>query len=108
MTPTESRQVSWEPVHAFLEAVVAQANAGPLPWPGTPSWCAMSDGDPRKLLALAAFGEHHVLRVEAAQNALAEASRSISAAADWTQLSQTARVRAEFYAGRPWLRRSAS
>jgi hypothetical protein len=85
MTTTrfDSRQVSWWPVHQFLEAVVAQANVGPLPLAGTPGWCALADGDPRKLLALAVAGEHHVLRMETAQEALAEASKAVSAAADW-------------------------
>jgi hypothetical protein len=40
----------------------------------------MSDGDPRKLLALAVDGEHHVLRKEVAQTARAEASRAVSGA----------------------------
>ena len=56
-----SQQVSWWAVHDFVDAVLAQANCGALPWPGTPAWCEMSAGDPRKLLSLAQFGVHHAL-----------------------------------------------
>lgn len=84
-----SQQRAWWPVHEFLEAVVQQANYGPLPLAGTPSWCALSDGDPRKLLAVAVEGEHHVLRVEVAQEHLAEASKAVAAGADWPAISRT-------------------
>lgn len=104
----DSRQVSWAETHWFLEAVLAQANVGPLPWAGTPEWVAMADGDPRKLLALAAAGEHHVLRIETAQAAMAAASREISGAADWTAISREIRGRNDFYTSRPWLRRAVS
>lgn len=87
-----SRQVSWWPVHEFVEAAVAQAN-GSLPAAGTPSWCELSDGDPRKLLAVAVAGEHHVLRMEVAQQAQADASSSVSAAADWSKISREIRQR---------------
>ncbi|WP_204807772.1 DUF2742 domain-containing protein [Mycobacterium riyadhense] len=83
-----SRQVSWWSTHEFLQALVSQANSGPLPWPGTPAWCALADGDPRKLLALAEFGVHHALRVETAQEAHAGASRAIAAAADWSAVAR--------------------
>ena len=82
-----SQQVSWSETRRFLEAVLAQANVGPLPWAGSPEWCAMSDRDPRKLLALAADGEHHVLRKEIAQTALAEASRAVSGAVSWKSVA---------------------
>jgi hypothetical protein len=103
-----SRQVSWYETNQFIEAAVAQANVGPLPWAGTPEWCAMADGDPRKLLALAVAGEHHVLRVEVAQTSQAEASRAVSAAADWPKVAREFTGRDEFYAARPWLRRAVS
>ncbi|WP_041180171.1 DUF2742 domain-containing protein [Mycobacterium canetti] len=92
-----SQQRAWWPVHQFLEAVVQQANYGAIPVAGTPSWCALSDGDPRKLLALAIDGEHHVLRIETAQTALAEASCEISKAADWPELSRAIRRRSGVY-----------
>ncbi|WP_205874447.1 DUF2742 domain-containing protein [Mycobacterium camsae] len=102
-----SQQVSWEPVHAFLQAALAQANTGPLPWAGTPAWCELADGDPRKLLALAAAGEHHVLRVEACQAARAEASRAVSNACNWARVSRDIQQRRSFYMERPWLRRTS-
>jgi hypothetical protein len=105
---TGSQQVSWWETHRFLETVLAQANFGPLPRAGSPAWCALADGDPRKLLALAVDGEHHVLRVEVAQSAMAEASRAVSAAADWPGIARETQQRSEFRAARPWLRRSAS
>lgn len=106
MSRLESQQVSWAETHWFLEAVLAQANVGPLPWAGTPAWCELADGDPRKLLALAAAGEHHVLRVEVAQATRADASRALATAADWRAISREIRQRDDFYSSRPWLRRS--
>lgn len=94
MTGIESRQVAWWPVHEFLAAMLAQANTGPLPPAGTPSWCALADDDPAKLLAVAAAGEHHILRVETAQAAHAEASRAVATAADWTAAARTHHRRA--------------
>ena len=103
---TSSQQVSWSSVHEFLQAV--RANVGSLPSAGTPEWCELSDGDPRKLLALAVDGEHHVLRKEVAQQAHAEASRAISAAADWSAVSREIQQRNSLYKQRPWLGRVAS
>lgn len=105
---TGSQQVSWWPVHEFLEAVLTKANVGPLPWAGAPSWCELADGDPRKLLALAVAGEHHVLRVEVAQTAHAQASRAIASTTDWPQVAQEIRSRTDFFERHPWLRRVAT
>jgi hypothetical protein len=105
---THSQQVSWWDTHVFIEAVAAQANVGPLPLAGTPAWCELASGDPRKLLALAIAGEHHVLRVEVAQEAECEASHAISAALDWSAFAQARRRHNEFYSARPWLQREAS
>lgn len=84
MSATDSRAVAWWPVHEFIATVVAQADN--LPAAGTPAWCALADSDPRKLLAVAVAGEHHVLRVETAQEKRAEASRAIAAAANWSEM----------------------
>lgn len=101
-----SQQVSWWPVHEFLQAALAQANcAGPLPWPGTPAWCDLADGDPRKLLALASFGEHHALRVETAQTAKADAAQDVSASADWSQIARELRGRDAARASGAYIRR---
>ena len=90
-----SQQRAWWPVHEFMEAFVAQANCGSIPAAGTPSWCALSDGDPKKLLAVALDGEHHTLRVETAQAAHADASKAVAASADWPHISRQIRRRTE-------------
>lgn len=89
-----SREVIWWPVHEFVSALVAQVNAA-LPIAGTPSWCALADGDARKLLAVALAGEHHVLRVELEQAARVEASKAVAASTDWVSLARFNRDRAE-------------
>lgn len=82
MAGIDSRTVSWWPVHEFIAAVLAQADTAP-PAAGTPAWLALADNDPAKLLAVAVAGEHHVLRVEIAQEGLAQASKEISASAQY-------------------------
>lgn len=81
-----SQQVAWWPVHEFITELVA--HTANVPAAGTPAWCALDDTDPAKLVALAAAGEYHVLRIETAQEHLAEASKSIAAAENWTALAQ--------------------
>ncbi len=92
MSSTESRSVAWWPVHEFLAALLAHVND--LPAAGTPAWCLLGDGDPRKLLAVAAAGEHHVLRVEMAQEAHADASKAVAATADWSTVASEIQQRA--------------
>jgi hypothetical protein len=103
-TVTASRQVSWWAVHEFVTAVLSQVNGWPMA--GTPAWCSLAHEDPRKWAAVFDAGQHHTLRVETAQAAMAEASQAISAAADWGRIGQRIRERNEFYASRPWLRRT--
>jgi hypothetical protein len=103
MTGIESRSVSWWPTHEFISALVDQANH--LPVAGTTAWCALEDADPAKLLALAAAGEHHVLRVETAQAARADASRAVSESADWSTIAREYRQRSEFRSVQPWTSR---
>lgn len=81
-----SQQVSWWSTHTFITELVANVNN--LPVAGTPAWCALSDTDPAKLIALAVAGEHHVLRVETAQEALAEASRAVAASTNWSTVGK--------------------
>jgi hypothetical protein len=64
-------------VQPYLEA------AGPLPMVGSPGWCELDDTDPAKVAALFDAAQHWALRVETCQQARAETSRDISAAADW-------------------------
>jgi hypothetical protein len=80
-----SAQVSWWDVHLWVQPHLDAA--GPLPIAGTPQWCALSDTDPRKLVALPDFAQHWALRVETCQQAHAEASHAVSAAADWSAIA---------------------
>ncbi|KKE99468.1 DUF2742 domain-containing protein [Mycolicibacterium obuense] len=89
-----SQEVSWWATHQFITALVNQANTT-LPWAGTPAWRALDDGDPRKLLALALAGEHHVLRIEIGQEAIEDAGQQISAAEDWSVVAQQVQRRRE-------------
>lgn len=98
-----SSQVAWWPVHEFVAAVLDQANGWPMA--GTPVWCSLAHDDPRKWAALLDAAQHHVLRIEVAQQARVDASRAISAAADWAAVGREINRRTEFYAARPWLRR---
>ena len=90
MTSIVSRQVSWWSAHEFITALTAAENFNlkAAPYAGTPAWCALPDDDPRKLLALAAAGEHAVLRWETEQEASRAASHAIAAAADWPGIAQ--------------------
>lgn len=90
-----SQEVNWWATHLFIEAAVAQANCGPLPVAGTPAWSALADGDPRKLLAMAAAGEHHVLRVEQAQAVRAQAAEDIHGGENWSEVARLVRRRKE-------------
>ena len=101
----ESSSVSWWPCHEFITALVARYSD--LPMAGTPAWCGLDDGDPRKLIALAVAGEHHVLRMETAQEARAEASKAIATAADWPAVAREVRQLAEFREANPWAVRKA-
>jgi hypothetical protein len=102
-TRCPSQQVSFAEALAFLERVAPDRD--PSLWPGTPSWCDLDDSDPRKLLALAQFGVHHALRVEVAQQARADASRAVSASADWPAVAREIHARNTFHAERPWAKR---
>jgi hypothetical protein len=75
---------------------------------GTPAWCALPDGDPAKIAALYDAAQHWALRLETCQQAECEASRAVSAAADWSATAREMLSRNEFYAQRPWLKRVSS
>jgi hypothetical protein len=84
---THGMQVSWWDCHVFMESLVHQANCGPIPWPGTPAWCAMPDDDPRKLLALAQFGVYFAMEIDTRQAAEVAASHEISAGENWSSVA---------------------
>lgn len=99
-----SHQVSWWAVHEFVSAVLDRVNGWPMA--GTPAWCSLAHDDPAKWAALLDGAQHHALRVETAQQARADASRDVCAAADWSAIADDVRQREDFYAERPWIRRS--
>jgi hypothetical protein len=101
-------QRSWWPVHSFVEAAVRQTDISSWPEAGTAAWCELADSDPAKWLAVLDAGQHWVLRLDAQQEARAEASRAVSAAADWGRVASQMRSRTEFFAAKPWLKRAAS
>ncbi|MGO9925136.1 MAG: DUF2742 domain-containing protein [Mycobacterium sp.] len=76
-----SRKVSFWQVREFVTAVLDQVNGWPMA--GTVAWCLLAHDDPRKWAALLDAAQHWALRVETCQEAMAEASRAISADADW-------------------------
>ncbi|HUH70030.1 MAG TPA: DUF2742 domain-containing protein [Mycobacterium sp.] len=80
-----SAQVSWWDVHDFVAPVLARAGEWPIV--GTPEWCAMPVDHPAKIAAVFDAARHWALRVETCQTALAEASRAVSAAEDWSGIA---------------------
>jgi|SRR5277367_5405212 len=101
-----SRAVSWWSVTEFVEPWLERAGGWPIA--GTPDWCALGDDDSAKLAAVLDYARHWALRVETEQEAHAEASRDVSAAADWPAIAVEAKDLREFHAARPWLKRKAS
>ena len=85
MSGQESQQVSWWAVHEFVSAVLDQVNGWPMA--GTPAWCSLAYDDPRKWAALFDAAQHHALRVNTAQEARCESSRSVAGAADWSGIA---------------------
>lgn len=101
-----SQQVSWWDVREFVTPMLEQSGSWPMA--GTPAWCLLGDDDPVKLAALFDAAQHPALRVETCQQAACQASRDISAAADWSGIAREIRRHNEFYAEKPWLKRVAS
>lgn len=81
-----SRTVDWWSVHTYVQPVLTEVGSWPMA--GTIAWQLLSDTDPRRWAALLDAARHHVLRVDAAQEALAEASSDIAAAADWPHIGR--------------------
>ncbi|MGH3633946.1 MAG: DUF2742 domain-containing protein [Mycobacterium sp.] len=105
---TGARQVSWWSVHEWVRRYLD--TAGDYPMAGTPAWCLLPDDAREKWAALLDFAQHHALRVETTQQAQADASKQIAAAADWSAVARETQQMAEFRHTRPWMqtqRRSA-
>ena len=95
-----SSQVSWWSVHEHVTPLLELV--GYWPMAGTPEWCALPDG-PVKLAALYDAARHWALRLETSQQAQSEASRDVSAAADWAAVAREMHNRSARY-----IRREAS
>lgn len=103
---SSSQRVFW-PVYEYGQKLLEKAGiaAADLHPPGTPAWVALPDEDPAKLLACVLDSPHHTARVEAAQAALADASRVVSAAADWGAVGREIHRRTSFRANHPEAKR---
>lgn len=100
-----SQQVDWWRVHEYVSPVLNEARQWPMA--GTIAWCELED-DPRKLAALFDAAQHHILRVDTAQNAVCQAGEAVSAAADWSTIARVKYDRAMFEAAHPWMKRGAA
>jgi hypothetical protein len=98
-----SKALSWWSVHEHVQPLLDEVDGWPMV--GTPAWCALPDDDPAKLASLLDAAQHHALRVETCQEQQAQASRDVSAAADWPAIGTEMHERARFYCEHPYLRR---
>ena len=78
----ESRQVSWWPVHHYVERVLS--TVGSWPTVGTPAWQNLDDNDPAKWAAVLDAGQLWALRIDTLQGEMAQTSREISSMENWT------------------------
>ena len=102
-----SQQVSFWSVHEYVAPLLAAIGSWPML--GSPAWCLLPASDPRKVAAIFDAARHHALRVETCQQALADASREISAAADWRALgAEWLRINAAITDGPYYIDRTAS
>jgi hypothetical protein len=106
MSASASQQVSWWSLHDFVAEELDRV--GTWPMVGTPAWWALAHDHPAKRAALLDAAQHWALHVELNQEARGEASRDVSAAADWPAVAREINERNDFYAARPWLKREAS
>jgi hypothetical protein len=101
-----SQQVSFWSVHEHVQPVLDAV--GTWPMVGSPAWCALDGDHPAKLAALLDAAQHHALRVETAQQSLADSSHDVSAAADWPAVARGNLRRARAVASGAYIsRRSA-
>jgi hypothetical protein len=87
---TTARTVDFWSVHCYVAPALVAAREWPML--GTLEWQHLADADPAKLAALLDAAQHHALRIETAQAALAEASSAIASAADWQSIARTIRA----------------
>lgn len=98
-----SQQVSFAEVLEFVEPLLDSVDTWPMV--GTPEWCELATDDPRKVAALYDAARHHALRIETAQIAMADASRSIACATNWSSVSREIQQLNSFRANHPEAKR---
>lgn len=81
-----SRTVDFWPVHEY---VTARITVDTFPMAGTLAWINLPERHPQKIAAILDAAQHWALRVQLAQEALADASKDIADAADWKALSRS-------------------
>lgn len=97
--PVFNRQVNWYETFCYAEQIAANAGVAldHQLIAGTPRWCGMPDDDARKLLALVLGGVREALANDIGQEAMAEASREISGAVDWSAVARNMHRRSDVY-----------
>jgi hypothetical protein len=103
MKGIHSQEVSWWSVHEFVVPKLEKTSEWPLL--GTPSWCVLEGRDPAKWAALLDAAQHWALRIDTAQELLAQSSHDIASAADWPAAHRYVTDHKAFYTARPWLKR---
>lgn len=91
MTGIESRTVDWWSVHIHVKPLLEEVGCWPMV--GTLPWQALPTNDPLKMAAIYDAARHWALRVDTSQAALADASRAVAAATDWTRVANQIRQR---------------
>jgi hypothetical protein len=90
-----SRSVDWWRVHTHVLPLLEEVGSWPMA--GSLLWEQLHDDHPAKRAALFDAARHHILRVDTAQAAMAEVSRDISAAADWSAMARNMLQRNSVY-----------
>lgn len=100
---TASQQASWAATYEFVQPYLDAVGSWPMA--GAVAWQLLGDTDSAKWAAILDAAQHHVLRVETAQEARCEASRAVSAAVDWPTVSRGIFARMAFREANPWAKR---
>jgi hypothetical protein len=106
LNATASQAVAWWSVHEFVAPLLEQVEHWPMA--GTPTWCELPADHPAKIAAVYDAAQHHILRVETGQTALAQASQAVSAATDWTAEGRARLQRSSAVASGAYIPREAS
>lgn len=93
--PIMSSQVDWYSVHLYAQPLLEWI--GHWPMAGTLAWRHLDDRDPVKLAAVCDASRHWALRVEAGQEAMAEASQAVRQTADWKAVANRLANRSNVY-----------